>query len=132
VAVDTADNLYVSDEVELRVVELAAGSNTQTVLPFTDVQVPGGVAVDTAAPCTSPIRTANAWCSCRHSDVPTGRGSMPVADPGARCRIERGVFTRCSGAGGLCRAIFTSGLCSRPARHKEDLRRCDRQSLAAP
>jgi serine/threonine protein kinase len=48
VAVDTAGNLYVTDNSNNRVLELAAGSSTQTVLPFTGLNYPTGVAVDTA------------------------------------------------------------------------------------
>ena len=50
-AVDTADNLYVlyvTDMNNNRVVKLAAGSATPTVLPFTGLNSPNGVAVDTA------------------------------------------------------------------------------------
>jgi sugar lactone lactonase YvrE len=62
VAVDTGGNVYVTDGTKrmaksangsyalvgtLRVVKLAAGSNEQTVLPFTDLS-PGGLAVDGA------------------------------------------------------------------------------------
>jgi sugar lactone lactonase YvrE len=61
VAIDAAGNVYVTDGQarmvksangsyalvsKLRVVKLAAGSNEQTVLPFTDLQSPGGLAVD--------------------------------------------------------------------------------------
>ena len=45
-AVDTAGNLYVADGND-RVLKLAAGSATQTVLPFTGLDIPEGVAVDT-------------------------------------------------------------------------------------
>ena len=49
VAVDKADNVYVSSEgMYGRVVELAAGSNTTTVLPFTGLFEPQGLAVDDA------------------------------------------------------------------------------------
>ena len=48
VAVDTAGNLYVTDNANARVVELAAGSSTPTALPFTGLTNPVGVAVDTA------------------------------------------------------------------------------------
>ena len=54
VAVDSAGNLYVTDQNN-RVVTLAAGSSTQSVLPFTGLHIgspmtvfPAGVAVDTA------------------------------------------------------------------------------------
>ena len=47
VAVDTAGNLYVTDGAN-RVLKLAAGSSSPTVLPFTDLSNPTGVAVDTA------------------------------------------------------------------------------------
>ena len=47
-AVDAAGNLYVTDCGNNRVLKLAAGSSTQTVLPFTGLNDPSGVAVDTA------------------------------------------------------------------------------------
>ena len=45
-AVDSAGNVYVADHGNSRVVKLAAG--TQTVLPFTGLTGPNGVAVDSA------------------------------------------------------------------------------------
>jgi sugar lactone lactonase YvrE len=56
VAVDAAGNVYVSDSHTQRVLKLSAGSNTQTVLPFTGLDLcsnnieatTGGVAVDAA------------------------------------------------------------------------------------
>ena len=45
---DTAGNLYVADTNNKRVLKLAAGSATPTVLPFTGLNYPSGVAVDTA------------------------------------------------------------------------------------
>jgi len=45
--VDNAGNVYVADKRNHRVVKLASGSSTLTVLPFTDID-PDGVAVDTA------------------------------------------------------------------------------------
>ena len=42
VAVDTAGNLYVVDQNKRRVLKLAAGSDTQTVLPFTGLRLPAG------------------------------------------------------------------------------------------
>jgi DNA-binding beta-propeller fold protein YncE len=48
VAVDAAGDVYVTDTGHNRVVELAAGSSTQTVLPFRGLDVPKGVAVDHA------------------------------------------------------------------------------------
>jgi DNA-binding beta-propeller fold protein YncE len=48
VAVDSAGTLYVVDNGNKRVLKLAAGSSTQTELPFTDLNGPTGVAVDTA------------------------------------------------------------------------------------
>ena len=47
-AVDAAGNVYVSDSGHNRVVKLAAGSSTQTVLPFQGLDAPHGVAVDAA------------------------------------------------------------------------------------
>jgi serine/threonine-protein kinase len=46
--VNTAGDVYVADSFNNRVLKLAAGSNTQTVLPFTGLSDPQGVAVDTA------------------------------------------------------------------------------------
>ena len=40
--------MYVADTGNHRVVKLAAGSSTQTVLPFTGLRYPFSVAVDTA------------------------------------------------------------------------------------
>ncbi|MGB9303952.1 MAG: hypothetical protein WCB92_09825 [Mycobacterium sp.] len=48
VAVDAAGNVYVTDSGHNRVVKLAAGSSTQTVLPFRGLDCPQGVAVDNA------------------------------------------------------------------------------------
>jgi sugar lactone lactonase YvrE len=47
VAVDAAGDVYVIDLGNKRVLKLAAGSSSQTVLPFTDLQ-PGGLAVQPA------------------------------------------------------------------------------------
>ena len=41
-------SVYVADRGNNRVLKLAAGSNTPTVLPFTGLNNPDGVAVDTA------------------------------------------------------------------------------------
>ncbi len=50
VALDSAGNVYVASEAMYgRVVELASGSTTPTVLPFTGLYEPQGVAVDTNA-----------------------------------------------------------------------------------
>ncbi len=54
VAVDTAGNLYGTDSGNNRVLRLPAGSRTQTVLPFTGLNDPRGVAVDIAGMSTSP------------------------------------------------------------------------------
>jgi serine/threonine-protein kinase len=50
VAVDTAGNVYVADNVkgDTRVVKLAVGSNDQSVLPFTAINSANGIAVDGA------------------------------------------------------------------------------------
>ncbi len=48
VAVDTAGDIYVADEKNNRMLKLAAGSSTQTVLAFTGLNAPEYVAVDTA------------------------------------------------------------------------------------
>jgi serine/threonine protein kinase, bacterial len=45
VAVDPGGNVYVVNDST--VVKVAAGSNTQTVLPFTGLKEPWAVAVDT-------------------------------------------------------------------------------------
>jgi serine/threonine-protein kinase len=44
--VDSSGNLYVVDANNNRVLNLAAASNTQIVLPFTGLNHPFGVAVD--------------------------------------------------------------------------------------
>jgi serine/threonine-protein kinase len=46
--VDSAGNLYVTDAGNKRVLKLAAGSSTQTELPFTFLNTPSGAAVDSA------------------------------------------------------------------------------------
>ncbi|MDT5233974.1 MAG: hypothetical protein QOJ56_4985 [Mycobacterium sp.] len=46
-AVDAAGDVYVVDNRSSRVLKLPAGSNTQSELPFTDLDEPAGVAVDT-------------------------------------------------------------------------------------
>ena len=48
VAVDSAGTVYITDTYWQRVVKLAAGSTTQSVLPFTGLGRPLGVAVDSA------------------------------------------------------------------------------------
>jgi serine/threonine protein kinase, bacterial len=50
VAVDSAGNLYVTDDGNKQVLKLAAGSSTPTVLPpsFASLNGPYGVAVDHA------------------------------------------------------------------------------------
>jgi serine/threonine-protein kinase len=47
-AVDSAGDVYVTDEAHNRVLKLPAGSNTQVELPFTGLTYLGGLAVDTA------------------------------------------------------------------------------------
>src|SRR6516164_3474571 len=47
-AVDGVGDVYVTDEVNNRVLKLPAGSNTQVELPFTRPTYLGGPAVDTA------------------------------------------------------------------------------------
>jgi len=47
-AVDGVGDVYVTDEVNNRVLKLPAGSNTQVELPFTRLTDLGGLAVDTA------------------------------------------------------------------------------------
>ncbi len=46
VAVDTAGNVYAADTDNNRVLKLAAGSGSQTVLPFAGLVRPNGLAVD--------------------------------------------------------------------------------------
>ena len=48
VAVDSAGNVYVTDDDNNRVLKLPAGSNTPIKLPFTGLNRPQGVAVDSA------------------------------------------------------------------------------------
>ncbi len=45
---DTAGDVYVTDDGTNRVLKLPAGSNTQIELPFTGLKRPKAVAVDTA------------------------------------------------------------------------------------
>jgi serine/threonine-protein kinase len=45
-AVDSAGNVYVTDDNNKRVLKLLAGSPTQSALPFTGLSQPQGVAVD--------------------------------------------------------------------------------------
>ncbi|OOK76173.1 NHL repeat family protein [Mycobacterium kansasii] len=47
-AVDHNGGVYVTDLNNNRVLKLAAGSNTPSTLPFTDLNFPYGVAVDNA------------------------------------------------------------------------------------
>jgi len=49
VEVDAAGNVYVTDLGTNRVLKLAAGASSSTVLPFNDLDNPSDVAVDTAA-----------------------------------------------------------------------------------
>jgi DNA-binding beta-propeller fold protein YncE len=48
VAVDTAGNVYITDAVDNRALELQAGSSTQIELPFTGLKETGAIAVDSA------------------------------------------------------------------------------------
>jgi serine/threonine protein kinase, bacterial len=48
VAVDTAGNIYITDSGNDLVMKLAARATTPSVLPFTGLNSPGGVAVDNA------------------------------------------------------------------------------------
>jgi sugar lactone lactonase YvrE len=92
VAIDAGGNVYVTDGQvrmvksangsyvpvgKLRVVRLAAGSNEQTVLPFTDLQSPGGLAVDGAG---------NVFVSDAHNyrmlELPAGSGNQTVRSLG--------------------------------------------------
>jgi serine/threonine-protein kinase len=47
-AIDAAGTLYAADMDNDRVLKLAAGSSTPTVLPFVGLESPSGVAVDSA------------------------------------------------------------------------------------
>jgi len=49
VAVDATGNIYVTDALANRVLKLAAGSNTQTVLPFTGLDLSAGVVNESTA-----------------------------------------------------------------------------------
>ena len=92
VAVDTGGNVYVTDGTKrvvksptgsyvpvgkLRVVKLAAGSNEQTVLPFTGLEWPGGLGVDGAG---------NVFVSDgqnhRMLELPAGSGNQTVRSLG--------------------------------------------------
>jgi serine/threonine-protein kinase len=61
VAVDTAGNVYVTDNSNNRVLKLQAGSSTQDVLPFTGLKNPSGWRWIPPATCTSPT-TATTAC----------------------------------------------------------------------
>jgi sugar lactone lactonase YvrE len=92
VAVDTGGNIYVTDGWirmvksangsyapvgKMRVVKLAAGSNEQTVLPFTGLESPGGLGVDGAG---------NVFVSDglnhRMLELPAGSGNQTVRSLG--------------------------------------------------
>jgi DNA-binding beta-propeller fold protein YncE len=61
VAVDAKGNVYVADNTDSRVFELMTGSNTQTVLPFTGLHEPTGVAWMPLATSTCPT-SSTAGC----------------------------------------------------------------------
>jgi streptogramin lyase len=81
VAVDAAGNVYVSDTHAHRVVKLAAGTNTQTVLPFTGLDLCdnnieaalAGVAVDAAGN----VYVADS-CHNRVVELPAGSSTQTV------------------------------------------------------
>jgi serine/threonine-protein kinase len=81
--VDSAGNLYVADFANGRVVELAAGSSTQTVLPFTGLSGPLGVAVDGADNLyvTDPFNNRVVKLTAA-SDTPTCCRSPASSNPG--------------------------------------------------
>ena len=54
VAVDTAGNLYVTDDGQHRVLKLRRARPPRPTLPFTGLNDPTGVAVDAASTSTSP------------------------------------------------------------------------------
>jgi hypothetical protein len=85
-AVDAAGDLYVADQDNSRVLKLAAGSSTQTVLPFTGLSQPNAVAVDAA------------WQPLSHRRADRARGEA-----------AGGVMRRTAGARG-CRASPTEAL----------------------
>ena len=58
-AVDADGTVYVADFSNDRVVKLPAGSNTQSVLPFTALRCPLHVAVDTAGAVYVTARKSN-------------------------------------------------------------------------
>ncbi len=86
VAVDAAGNVYVTDTGHNRVVKLAAGSGTQTVLPFRGLNVPEGVAVDSAGTVyvvdyfLGRVLKLAADSSSQTTLPPTGRWGSPVGD----------------------------------------------------
>jgi hypothetical protein len=78
VAVDTAGDVYVADRDNNRVVKLAAGSNTPTVLPFTGLHGPPMWRWIPPAPFTSPITATTRCSNWRRADVP-----LPTIGPTA-------------------------------------------------
>lgn len=100
VAVDAAGNVYVSDSHTNRVVKLAAGADSQTVLPFTGLDLCpnnidgsiGGVAVDA----TGNVYVADS-CNGRVLKLAAGSNSQTVL-PLRRLRTPHGLAVDATGA----------------------------------
>jgi streptogramin lyase len=114
IAVDTAGSVYVTDSGHNRVLKLAAGSNTQSVLPFRRLSSPRGVAVDTAGTVyvvdfEGPIVKLVAGSSSQTPLPSTGGGKVSDVAVDSAGTVYANVFG-CSG-----KSSCSSGLLKLPA-----------------
>ena len=83
VAVDSAGNVYVADHDHNKVLELAAGANTADTLPFTGLEWPSGVAVDSGRTATAtstspmPATECSSWRRGRPPSCPSPASTAP-------------------------------------------------------